>query len=238
LRTIRFNEGNVSRGTIDREYAVINRILQVAYEDWRWLERPLKIKLYRAKPKERKIPSEAEFWQLYKELPQHHKAPALFCITTGVRMGAALNLQWQHVDLESRLAIIPGMHQKNGEPLRVVLPGELCAMLRSLKGQCTTHVFSYKGKPIKQINGRAFRKARKRSGVDVNWHSFRHAWATRSLQNGTPPKVLQELGGWKTPGMIDKYTHLSSDYKDQFADNGLLEDMPIPDARNNQDGGA
>ncbi len=33
-----------------------------------------------------------------------------------------------------------------------------------------------------------------------------------------PLHVLQELGGWSTPGMVQKYAHLSSEHLTQWAD--------------------
>lgn len=39
-----------------------------------------------------------------------------------------------------------------------------------------------------------------------------------SIQEGTPMHVLQELGGWSTPEMVQKYAHLSADHLAQWVD--------------------
>jgi hypothetical protein len=47
---------------------------------------------------------------------------------------------------------------------------------------------------------------------------LRHTWASWHIQEGTPLHVLQELGGWSTPEMVQKYAHLSSEHLAQWVD--------------------
>lgn len=40
-------------------------------------------------------------------------------------------------------------------------------------------------------------------------------------QEGTPQPILQELGGWSSPEMVQKYAHLSSEYLVQWVGRNL-----------------
>ena len=55
------------------------------------------------------------------------------------------------------------------------------------------------------------RKAVAQAGlVDFRWHDLRHTWASWHVQAGTPLHALQEMGGWSTMEMVQRYAHLSA----------------------------
>ena len=86
-------------------------------------------------------------------------------------------------------------------------------------GKHPTHVFSYRGRPIRQVSTKAWKKALKRAGIeDFRWHDLRHTWASWHVQNGTPLFALQELGGWESPEMVRRYAHLSAEHLTPYAD--------------------
>ncbi|MBV8636340.1 MAG: site-specific integrase [Burkholderiaceae bacterium] len=71
-------------------------------------------------------------------------------------------------------------------------------------------VFTYAGKPVGQINAKAWRAALKRAGIEnFRRHDLRHTWASWLVQNGTPMYDLQEMGGWKSAEMVRRYAHLA-----------------------------
>jgi integrase len=77
-------------------------------------------------------------------------------------------------------------------------------------GKHDQYVFTYRGKPIRWVNNTAWKSALKRAGIeDFRWHDLRHAWATFHMQAGTPLHVVQELGGWASPQMVQRYAHLT-----------------------------
>jgi integrase len=39
--------------------------------------------------------------------------------------------------------------------------------------------------------------------------ALRRAWATFHMQAGTPLHVVQEVGGWASPQMVQRYAHLT-----------------------------
>lgn len=75
-----------------------------------------------------------------------------------------------------------------------------------------THVFTYEGCPVVQVNTKAWRNALMRAGIeDFRWHDLRHTFATWHREAGTPTYELQRLGGWKTQSMVERYAHVAPD---------------------------
>ncbi len=94
-----------------------------------------------------------------------------------------------------------------------------CVVIREQLGKHETHVFSYRGKPVRQVNTKAWRSALARVGItDFRWHDLRHTWASWHVQAGTPLHVLQELGGWECVEMVRRYAHFSSAHLAEYVD--------------------
>jgi integrase len=72
--------------------------------------------------------------------------------------------------------------------------------------------------PIRKAGKAAWHKALKRAGIDnFRWHDLRHTWASWHVQSGTPLHVLQELGGWQTAEMVQRYAHLAPEHLSEHA---------------------
>jgi integrase len=139
-------------------------------------------------------------------------------LATGLRQRNILDLTWDRVDLARRIATIEG-DTKNGESLGVPLNDIAVAVLERQAGKHRSHVFTYKGKPLRTANTRAWRGALKACGIkDFRWHDLRHTWATWLRQNEVPSWVLQELGAWRTESMVRRYAHISVSHLQLYAD--------------------
>jgi hypothetical protein len=46
----------------------------------------------------------------------------------------------------------------------------------------------------------------------VTWHALQHTFASRLVAAGVDLRTVQELGGWKTLSMVQRYAHLSPDH--------------------------
>jgi len=46
----------------------------------------------------------------------------------------------------------------------------------------------------------------------VTWHALRHTFASRLVAAGVDLRTVQELGGWRTLSMVQRYGHLSPDH--------------------------
>ena len=57
---------------------------------------------------------------------------------------------------------------------------------------------------------RAFSKAVKEASLTpFRFHDLRHTFASRLAMQGMNDRTIMVLGGWKSPAMLARYTHLS-----------------------------
>jgi integrase len=64
----------------------------------------------------------------------------------------------------------------------------------------------------------AWRAALKRAGIeDFRFHDLRHTWASWLIQAGVPLSALQEMGGWESIEMVQRYAHLAPNHLTEHA---------------------
>lgn len=208
-----------SNATVNRCMGLVSRVLRKAAFEWEWLDKAVKVrKLPENKIRVRFITYD-EATRLIRELPAHLAAMAKFSLATGLRKSNVTGLQWSQVDLANRRAWIHAEQAKGGKAIPVPLSSEAIEVLRGERFKHPTHVFTYRGKPVNQINTKAWRAALVRAGIaNLRWHDLRHTWASWHVQNGTPLAVLKELGGWADYDMVQKYAHLSSDHLAEYVE--------------------
>ena len=199
-----------SPATANRYLALISAILRKAVREWEWADKVPKITLF--KEAQRRIrwlqPEQAK--TLLELLPQHSRDLVLFALATGLRQSNVLTLEWSQVDLERRVVWFYGDQMKNKLDHHVSLNDTAMDVLNRQVGKHLSRVFTYKGKPIANANTRAWRKTLVAAGIEnFRWHDLRHCWASWLVQNGTPLYVVQEMGGWKSVQMVQRYAHLS-----------------------------
>ncbi len=214
----RLAEGK-SNATVNRLLEIVRAILRMAVYEWEWLERCPKVRLL-PEPKRRiRWLTRDEAARLIAELPRHLAAMVVFSLETGLRKSNVTGLQWSQVDLERRTAWIHADQAKARRAIAVPLSAKAVIVLREQVGKHPASVFTYNGKPVTQVNTKAWKEALKRAGIeDFRWHDLRHTWASWHVQAGTPLQVLQELGSWETVEMVRKYAHLSSDHLAPYVD--------------------
>ena len=203
----------VSKSTVNRYLAVVRSILLRARDEWEWIEKAPKVKLFREPPgRERSITVE-QAEALLRELPAHQRDVVLFTLATGLRQSNVLKLEWSHVNLESGHAWVDADQSKNRRPIAVPLNSKAVEVLRRQVGKHAVRVFTYAGRPLDRANTHAWQRALKRAGIEnFRWHDLRHTWATWHRQSGTPTHELQRLGGWRTSVMVERYAHLAPDH--------------------------
>jgi integrase len=159
--------------------------------------------------------------------------------TTGVRLGEALGLRWEDIDLTgSRITIRRALQRQRGNGLVFVEPktarsrrtihlaeGAVSAIARHkrLQAKWRLHagpswqenglVFATQiGRPLDggQVNHR-FHHALAVAGLrDIRVHDLRHTSATLLLTRGVHPKVVQEMLGHSTITLtLDTYSHVA-----------------------------
>ncbi len=209
----------VANATVNRTLEVIRAILRKAAHEWEWIEKVPKIRRL-PEPKRRiRWLTREEAARLLRELPGHLRAMAEFSLETGLRQSNVKELQWSQVDLDRRTAWIHPDQAKSRKAIAVPLSKAAVLILRQELGKHPVNVFIYAGKPVGQVNTKAWRAALDRAGIkDFRWHDLRHTWASWHAQGGTPLHVLQELGGWESVEMVRRYAHLSSEHLIEYVD--------------------
>ncbi|MCA3020146.1 MAG: site-specific integrase [Rhodocyclaceae bacterium] len=202
-----------SKSTANRYLALVRSILRKARDEWEWVEKVPKIKLYREVAGRERSITMRQAETLLRELPKHQRALVLFSLATGLRQKNVLRLKWANVDLQRQHAWVAASHSKNGKPIAVPLNSTAMKVLEEQQGKHPEFVFTYFGKPLNSANTKAWKGALARAEIkDFRWHDLRHTWATWHRQSGTPTHELQRLGGWKTASMVERYAHLAPDH--------------------------
>jgi len=218
IHAARMAEG-VANSTVNRTMEVVRAVLRRAANEWEWLDRVPRVRML-PEPKRRvRWITREEADRLIGELPEHLAAMVRFSLETGLRRSNVTGLEWSQVDLARRTAWIHPDQAKARKAIAVPLSAAAVVLLRERIGKHETHVFSFRGKPVRQVNTKAWRQALQRTGIEnFRWHDLRHTWASWHVQAGTPLHVLQELGGWECVEMVRKYAHLSTVHLAEYVD--------------------
>jgi integrase len=207
-------------GTVNRYLATVRAILRKACREWAWSDSYPALNMRREPFRRVRWITEVEAARLLTALPPHLSDMAEFALATGLRASNVRELVWSQVDLSRRIAWLYADQVKNNPDLTLPLNTTAIAVIRRRIGSHDTHVFSYRGKPLRNINADAWQRACTKAGIsDFRWHDLRHTWASWHVQNGTSLQELMELGGWKSYRMVLRYAHLAGDHLRNAAGN-------------------
>ena len=108
---------------------------------------------------------------------------------------------------------------KARKAIGIPLNAEAILVLRRQVRKHPRFVFTHRGKPVRNVNTKAWKAALGRAGItDFRWHDLRHTWASWHVQVDTPLNALQELGGWESADMVRRYAHLAPEHLAEFAE--------------------
>jgi integrase len=222
----------ISPGTINRDFAVVRRILNLAARLWRdesdrpWLGTPPLIQMQRHPNKRSPYPlSIAEERLLFSELDGHLASMALFKVNTGLREQEVVNLRWdweaQVPELKTSIFVIPREHVKNGLDRYVVLNRIAKSVIESCRGRHTEFVFTLDGHPVTRIYNSGWKAARRR-GADrylgelgkacpdgfrnVRVHDLKHTFGHRLRVAGVGFEDRKALLGHKSDHVTTHYS--------------------------------
>jgi len=145
--------------------------------------------------------------KLRPHLPARLFALMMFLHTTGRRIGDALDLQAQDVDLPRLRAII--RDPKNGEPAPAYLTAEVAELVAAIMPDAGA-VFGYAARSSVYST---LRRACTKAGVEyLGTHQVgRHSYATALDNAGWSPKAIADAGGWKSAALVQNtYIHPQS----------------------------
>jgi integrase len=161
---------------------------------------------------------QAEFDSVHSHLPDDLKDFALFAYITGWRKGEVSGIRWTHVIGDE--IMIPGVLTKNRQPRKVVIDGDLVALLERRKAaqsyevddgtRFALHVFHRDGFQIKEFR-KAWASACKKAGVKRIFHDLRRSALRNMIRAGVDQSVAMDCSGHKTISVFKRYNLTSGD---------------------------
>ena len=215
-----FRALRVKGSTVNRQFVIIRSILNKAVTDLGWLSQAPRFKKEKELEPPKKILTDYDQERLMKYLPGHLKRIVLFALNTGLRKGTIVNLNYDMYDSSGRFLSIPAELLKAKKSLQIPINIEAHkAIMNTEYGSINSRglgmhlkgrpIFTYNGKRILDPGSSAWRRAKKKTGIDIRFHDLRHTWATRCIEIGMPIAHVQFLGGWGSPKMMQRYVNIS-----------------------------
>lgn len=233
----------VTTSTKAKHLALMKAILRAAERDWKWLEKAPVIKIPTVRNKRVRWLERDEAKRLIDECPEPLKSVVKFALATGLRRSNIINLEWQQIDMQRRVAWVNPEDSKSNRAIGVALNDTACKVLRDQIGNHHKFVFVHTKagrrpdgtvtpavRKMRVDDSRAWKSACKRAGIeDFRFHDLRHTWASWLIQSGVPLSVLQEMGGWESIEMVRRYAHLAPNHLTEHAkqiDSIFNDDVP------------
>ena len=222
IREIRRRQ--VAASSVNRELAVLRFVLNRCVTDWDMLDSAPKVPLFRVERTEPRWATRAQIHALLGKLPPHSRDMTILACATGLRRSNITGLEWSRVDVARATAFVPASQAKGRRAIVVPLNADALAVLERWRGKHERYVFVFRKRaPITQVATRKWRVACNAVGLEgFRFHDLRHTWASWQVQAETPLSHLQELGGWASFTMVQRYAHLSPGHLKQYADRTLI----------------
>lgn len=199
--------------TVNRKIAFLRAVVNMAAREWLWLQSAPKFRLLDGEVERHRFLKPDEVIRLVRALPAPYGDMALFAVSTGLRQSNVFRLKWSNVDLALRKITFPLEVMKNGQPFSCPMTDTAAAVLRSWVGRHDEYVFVTENGPVTWLNRVVWVKALKEAGLEnLRWHDLRHTWASLMRQSGVGLADLQELGGWRSQNMVQRYAHMNVDH--------------------------
>jgi len=140
----------------------------------------------------------------------------LFAAMTGARLGEILNLTWDRVDMNNRVALIESSvsYQVKGGKMRSIPLNETAYQVLSSFPDRQGLVFKGRrgGRANPNYVSKTFRNIARKTTLDkrLHFHSLRHTFASLLVQNGASLFHVQKLLGHSSSRVTEVYAHLQS----------------------------
>lgn len=130
----------------------------------------------------------------------------VLALETAMRQGEILNLQWENLNLKTRVAHLP--ETKNGTKRDVPLSLKAREVLIRLGVKSNGKVFKYTPEGLKST----WRFMLRKLGIeDLHFHDLRHEAISRLFELGSLDMMeVAAISGHKSLAMLKRYTHLKA----------------------------
>lgn len=198
LKTPTRNNSQRSIASVNRELAILRRVLGIAQRESWILKNPFSqgdslISIADEKKRERILTKTEEMTLLEAcQGARSHLRPILICaLDTGMRQGEIFSLKWKSIDFNEGVISIDAYNTKTMKSRQIAMTSRLTAELLSLyeKSTCDPEDLVF---GITDNVKRSFDSVRKMAGLaDLRFHDLRHTAATRLVSQHLP---LSEVG--------------------------------------------
>lgn len=203
----------LTAATKNRYIATIKHMLYLSME-WGWLDKVPKLPRYQEPDIRVRWEPPAVITRLVGALTlEWMRDAAIVAVATGMREDEILSMQPSQVNLDQHTAWVTHEEAKSKHARSVPLNDDAMAVMKRRLKTAGRYIFTRDGGEdvrVREIDRRAFNRACKVIGItDFRFHDLRHTWASWHVQAGTPLMVVQELGGWRSFKMVQRYAHLA-----------------------------
>lgn len=197
-------EAGIAAGTINRDLAIIKRVLTLSARLWRdeqgqpWLQTIPLLPTVKGPARKPYPLTWDEQTKLFAELPKHLADMAVFAVNTGCRDSEICGLRWsEEIQLaDGSVFLLEGERTKNGRERIVVLNRAAQAVVDAQRGKHPEIVFSFRDRPIGRMTNSAWKNARKKANLpSVRVHDLRHTFGRRLRAAGVSLEDRQDLLG-------------------------------------------
>ena len=212
----RIDEKKLSTSTYNRHLSMLKAMLNKGKEWGLLLESPAaSIKKRKEDSGRTRFLSGEEVQALLNGASEIFRPLLITALHTGMRRGELLSLQWQDVNLHTR--IITVQHSKSGKKRMIPLDDTVHETLKKLPsrfGKGIVFPSSRNGKDALTDTNKTFTRLTEKVELkDVRFHDLRHTFASHLVMSGVDLVTVQQLLGHAHISMTMRYAHLAPEHR-------------------------
>jgi integrase len=202
----------VTNSTVNNSLALLRRMLRIAHEDGK-LQFVPKIRLLKPNPARKGFTTQEQFDSLITKLPSHLRPLITLLFYCGVRLGEALQVTWNQVDLTVPIIRLDPEQTKTSEGRVIPLPDVLVAMLKASdrKGELVFDDTNLRKEWAKACTAAKLGsqepvdKAGNQRYHGLKIHDLRRSAIRNLMKMGVQQKVAMAISGHKTDAVFQRY---------------------------------
>jgi integrase len=241
-------QAGVGPKTVFTESVVVRQLVNFALSRGLISTDPLKgVRLKKPKPTRQPCWDQTQVEKILAASTESERPKLTMLADTGMRVGEMRHLTWEDVDcVRNVIHIRPkeGWQPKTGDQRTIPMSPRIQEMLRSLPRRCR---WIFPAAPSRkypqgdhQFSDRhllaSLKRVLKKLGLPGHVHTFRHAFISQALTQGTPEAIVRQWVGHVDAEVIKLYTHIA-DASSQAAMQRLVDanNKPLQTERNSHD---